>query len=51
MIRIYFDFHDWWVGYYRGSDYHFVCPLPTLVIRWPNKNLRSFRRYAQGGRS
>ena len=32
--RIYFDFADWWVGYYRGPNHHYVCPLPTLVIRW-----------------
>jgi hypothetical protein len=35
QFRIYFDFNDWWVGYYRGSNYHFICPIPTLVIRWP----------------
>lgn len=33
-MKIYLDFNDWWIGYYRGSTYHFVCPLPTLVIRW-----------------
>jgi hypothetical protein len=33
-VRIYFDFNDWWVGYYRGPNHHYVCPLPTLVIRW-----------------
>jgi hypothetical protein len=32
-MKIYFDFNDWWVGYYRGENYHFICPLPTLVIR------------------
>lgn len=34
-MKVYFDFNDWWIGYYRGSNYHFICPLPTLVIRWP----------------
>lgn len=34
-MKIYFDFRDWWIGYYRGEHFHFVCPLPTLVIRWP----------------
>jgi len=34
-MKIYLDRHDVWVGYYRGSTYHFVCPLPCLVIRWP----------------
>ena len=33
--RIYFDFRDWWIGYYRGPNHHYICPLPTLVIRWP----------------
>lgn len=36
-VRIYFDFRDWWVGYYRGEHYHFVCLIPTLVIRWPQR--------------
>ena len=26
---------DWWIGYYRGAHHHYVCLLPTLVIRWP----------------
>lgn len=34
QARVYFDLNDWWIGYYRGSNWHFVCPLPTLVIRW-----------------
>lgn len=34
---VYRDGNDWWVGYYRGSADHFVCPLPTLVIRWRRK--------------
>lgn len=32
-LSIYIDTHDWWVGYYRGENYHFICPLPTLVVR------------------
>lgn len=36
--KIYFDFRDWWIGYYRSSDYHYVCPLPTLVIRWRRRS-------------
>jgi hypothetical protein len=36
-INIYFDFRDWWVGYYRGDHHHFVCLIPTLVIRWPRR--------------
>lgn len=34
-VSVYHDPDDWWVGYYRGSQHHFVCPLPTIVIRWP----------------
>jgi hypothetical protein len=33
-LRIYRDADDWWVGYYRGSQYHYVCIVPTIVIRW-----------------
>lgn len=33
-IRAYRDTRDWWIGYYRGPHHHYVCPLPTLVIRW-----------------
>jgi hypothetical protein len=42
-IKIYFDFKDWWIGYYRGSNYHFICPLPTIVIRWERKKFKKFR--------
>lgn len=34
-VRIYVDFRDWWIGYYRGDEHHYVCVLPCLVIRWP----------------
>lgn len=33
-FRVYIDTDDWWLGYYRGDHSHFVCVLPTLVIRW-----------------
>ncbi len=33
-MKIYRDKNDWWIGYYRGIGHHYVCPLPTLVIRW-----------------
>lgn len=33
-FKIYFDFRDWWIGYYRAESYHYVCPVPTLVVRW-----------------
>lgn len=36
-MKVYFDFHDWWVGYYRGDTHHYVCPFPTLVVRWRRK--------------
>lgn len=31
---IYIDTADWWIGYYRGSNHHYVCLVPTVVIRW-----------------
>jgi hypothetical protein len=33
-LAVYFDFNDWWIGYYRGPNHHYVCPVPTVVIRW-----------------
>ena len=33
-VKVYIDTSDWWVGYYRGPSHHYVCPLPTVVIRW-----------------
>lgn len=32
-VDIYLDFRDWWVGYYRAENYHYICLLPTLVLR------------------
>lgn len=32
--EVYIDTNDWWIGYYRGDSHHYVCPLPTVVIRW-----------------
>lgn len=37
-MRIYRDTDDWWIGYYRGPHHHYVCPLPTLVIRWRRRH-------------
>ena len=34
---VYIEPRDWWIGYYRGDRHHYVCPLPTVVIRWPRK--------------
>lgn len=36
-FRVYIDTRDWWVGYYRGQMNHYVCPVPTVVIRWPRR--------------
>lgn len=41
IINVYFDVHDWWVGYYMGVNAHFVCLLPTVVIRIRRKHARS----------
>lgn len=34
-MSIYLDTRDWWVGYYRGDTYNYVCIVPCVVIRWP----------------
>jgi hypothetical protein len=36
-MKIYRDLNDWWIGYYRGPHHHYVCPLPTVVLRWPRR--------------
>ena len=36
-VKVYIDKADWWIGYYRGPNHHYVCVLPTVVIRWPRK--------------
>jgi hypothetical protein len=36
-VVLYFEPRDWWVGYYRGDSHHYVCLLPTVVIRWPRR--------------
>jgi hypothetical protein len=33
-VKVYREPRDWWVGYYRGDTHHYVCVLPTIVIRW-----------------
>jgi len=33
-VKVYIDCNDWWIGYYRGPNHHYVCPLPCIVIRW-----------------
>jgi hypothetical protein len=40
---VYHDPHDWWIGYYRGPDDNYVCPLPTIVVRWPRKGVAEER--------
>lgn len=36
---IYREPRDWWIGYYRGDAHHYVCPLPTIVVRWERKGV------------
>jgi hypothetical protein len=38
-VKVYLEPRDWWVGYYRGDDHHYVCLLPCVVIRW-NRRVR-----------
>jgi len=33
-IRVYFEPRDWWVGVYVSTTHVYVCPLPTLVVRF-----------------
>lgn len=33
MMRVYLDSRDCWIGYYRGTDHHYFCPLPCLVFQ------------------
>jgi hypothetical protein len=37
MIKIYIDTNDLWVGVCRGPNHWYLCPLPTVVIRWPRR--------------
>jgi hypothetical protein len=32
-VAVYIDLRDWWVGYYKGPLGHYICLLPTVVIR------------------
>lgn len=36
-LRLYVACRDWWVGYYRGDGHHYVCLLPTIVLRWKRR--------------
>lgn len=40
-LRVGFDARDWWIGYYRGDRHHYVCPLPTVVVRWRARSRRA----------
>jgi len=33
-LKVYIDLRDWWIGWYRGPNHHYICVLPTVVIRW-----------------
>lgn len=33
-VYFHVNLRDWWVGYYRSDDHHYVCLLPCLVIKW-----------------
>jgi hypothetical protein len=33
-LSVYRDTNDWWIGWYRGEEHHYVCLIPTIVIRW-----------------
>lgn len=46
-VKVYIDRRDWWIGYYRGDTHHYVCPLPTLVIRWARRT-KEITRWVRG---
>lgn len=33
-LRVYIEPRDLWIGVYVARDAVYVCPLPTIVIRW-----------------
>jgi hypothetical protein len=33
-LAVYLDRRDAWIGYHQGDEYHYLCPLPFVVIRW-----------------
>jgi hypothetical protein len=33
-MRIELNWNDWWIGYYHGSERHYVCLVPCVVISW-----------------
>ena len=39
--RVYRDPNDWWIGYYRGDTHHYVCLLPTIVLRWRRRDAQA----------
>lgn len=36
-LSVYLEPRDWWIGVYVAPGAVFVCPLPTLVIRWQRR--------------
>lgn len=38
-MKVYIDPADWWLGYYQGPNHHYVCVLPTVVIRWNRRKV------------
>lgn len=33
-LSLYWEPRDLWVGVFVGEHAVYICPLPTLVIRW-----------------
>lgn len=33
-LSLYVEPRDVWVGLYAAPDAFYVCPLPTVVLRW-----------------
>lgn len=43
-MKVYIEPRDWWIGYYRGDEHNYVCPLPCVVVRWKRRPPHWVRR-------
>jgi len=48
-VKVYIEPADWWIGYYRGPNHHYVCPVPLVVIRWPRRVIPSAKSATRDG--
>lgn len=50
-MKVYIEPADWWIGYYRGPNHHYVCPLPCIVIRWARRQREHRMVWPDGSRN